>query len=211
MEDIIQFCHEYEFLSNFYPSEFTWENNQWPTVEHAFQAAKTLDPQAQKEIREVVMPGDAKRLGRTVKLRDDWEEIKISIMTELVLEKFDQNPLLMDKLLDTQNAKLIEGNCWHDNIWGDCFCNKCSRRIGQNWLGTILMEVRNITREQNLREAVRVYIEAKVKLTLCMQEHFRQVCHPCREYARCLVYAGYVETWMNLQKAYKIEDVVEKE
>ena len=207
MKIIHQFQNEYKFLSNFYSSEFTWRGIKWMTVEHAFQAAKTLDPQAQKEIRKTPHPGTAKRLGRTVKLRDDWEQTKLLVMAELVWEKFDQNPLLMNKLLATGMDKLIEGNHWHDNFWGDCLCNSCSQRKGKNWLGIILMEVRksSATKKQKLKEVVRLYIEAKIKLTLCMQKHFKQVCHSCKEYARCSVYSNYVEAWMNLQKAYKKE------
>ena len=66
-----------------------------------------------------------------------------------------------------------------------------------------------MTKEQKLREAVFLYIEAMKRLTNCRQEHFRQVCHTCKKYAGCLVYSGYVEAWMNLQKSYYPEKTVE--
>jgi ribA/ribD-fused uncharacterized protein len=209
MEVISKFKNEYDFLSNYYflPMLIKWEGMLWATVEHAYQAAKTLDPIARKEIKNAETPNIAKRLGNTVKLRDDWDKIRISIMTELVWLKFESNPYLQDKLLDTGNAYIVEGNYWHDNFWGECYCDKCAHIAGTNYLGQILMNIRKeianpMTKEQKLREAVFLYIEAKKRLTLCMQDHFRQVCHPCKEYSKCLVYDGYVSAWMNLQKSY---------
>ena len=79
MEPITQFTGKYDFLSNFYPLPIMieWDGVFWSTVEHAFQAEKCLDFQARKEIRTAETPGEAKRLGKTVKLRDDWEQIKV--------------------------------------------------------------------------------------------------------------------------------------
>lgn len=144
MNPITQFTNEYDYLSNFYPLpiRIKWNGVLWDTVEHVFQAEKCLDSQAQKEIRASKTPGDAKRLGRTVKLRDDWEQIKISVMTEFVWLKFEENPLLTNKLVDTGNAYIVEGNRWHDNFWGECYCDQCAHIPGTNYLGQILMEVR---------------------------------------------------------------------
>lgn len=220
MKLIPQFKDEFEFLSNFYSSSFVQGTMFWPTVEHAYQAAKTVVPYYQNKIRSAKTPAQAKRFGKQVQLREDWEQVKVSIMTELVWEKFDQNPELRDMLLDTGSAELIEGNWWHDNFWGDCFCQKCTNIKGKNMLGFILMEVRksldvfnpslhSMTKEQKLREAVFLYIKAKKRLTTCMGEHFRQVCHNCKEYAKCLVYSGHVQAWMNLQDSYYVEKEID--
>lgn len=148
MKSIIQFKNEYEFLSNFYPSPFDWDGLNWLTVEHAYQAAKCIYPDQRNMINAAEYPGVAKKLGRKVQLIPNWEQVKVSIMTELVWLKFKQNHKLQDRLLNTGSAELVEGNYWHDNFWGDCFCKKCSNQKGKNMLGFILMEVREMIRKE---------------------------------------------------------------
>jgi ribA/ribD-fused uncharacterized protein len=144
MNKIDRFVDEYRFLSNFFPSTIDYNGKRWKTVEHAYQAAKTLDESEKKAIHAAPTPGQAKKLGRIVKIREDWEQIKFSIMQELVEEKF-KNPILRQLLLDTQDAELIEGNNWNDVTWG------VYKGIGQNWLGKILMSIRaKIKNEQNV-------------------------------------------------------------
>ncbi len=140
---INKFENEYAFLSNFYPSLIApfGDNITYPTVEHAFQACKTLNLKERESIANQPTPGKAKYLGRHVKLRSDWNEIKYTIMFQCVKEKF-KIPELRQKLLATKDEKLIEGNQWHDNTWGDCQCPKCKSIPGKNYLGKILMEVR---------------------------------------------------------------------
>ena len=143
---INSFDKEYEFLSNFYPSLIAIheENGSlmlYKTVEHAFQAGKTTDMALKRKIGSQSTPGKAKKLGRIIALRSDWEEIKIERMKKCVHDKF-QIPYLQEKLLTTGEEELIEGNFWHDNFWGNCQCDKCQRIIGQNYLGKILMAER---------------------------------------------------------------------
>ena len=137
MKIINSFKNEHRFLSNFIGE-----------VEHEYQASKTLDKNEQEMIRLASTPGKAKRLGNKITLRSDWEIIKFDIMFKCVNLKFKRNKDLKQKLLDTKDALLIEGNYWHDNIWGDCFCSKCKNIKGQNWLGRILMRVRNNLRKE---------------------------------------------------------------
>jgi N-glycosidase YbiA len=127
---------EFGFLSNFYPSKVKLGDIIFPTIEHAFQAAKTLDIEERLTIKEASTPGVAKIMGRGVKLRPDWEEIKISVMEDLVRQKFTNDPILKQKLLDTRHQILVEGNHWHDTFWGVC------NNVGQNNLGKILMKIR---------------------------------------------------------------------
>lgn len=140
-EKITSFDGEYDFLSNFYAAEVLWKTILYPTNEHAFQAAKSNLIQERLEIAELATPGQAKRAGRKVQLRKGWEEIKYTIMKEIVTAKFSQYPELLEKLLATGDAELIEGNNWHDRCWGVCMCSKCGG-VGDNYLGRILMEVR---------------------------------------------------------------------
>jgi ribA/ribD-fused uncharacterized protein len=115
----------------------------YPTVEHYFQAMKTLDIEKRKEIAAAPTPGKAKRMGRQVQLRADWENIRYNVMTYAIRRKFEDS-ILREKLLATGNAELIEGTTWHDNLWGRCSCDKCSRTMSLNWLGHILMKEREI-------------------------------------------------------------------
>jgi hypothetical protein len=141
-DPITQFDRAYRFLSNFHPSPIMVDGQLWPTVEHLFQAEKTTDELEREEIRCAATPTKAKHLGRKVSLRADWERIKGQAMEDFVRLKFTQHPHLAALLRNTGDAELIEGNAWHDNEWGSCFCPRCSDRPGHNRLGQILMKVR---------------------------------------------------------------------
>ena len=133
---ISEFQGEYRFLSNFYPSSIVYGGAVWPTVEHAYQAYKTLNLTKRDEIRNASTPGKAKRLGRTVKLRPDWEQKKTALMLVLLHEKFKYDTLLGKRLAATGERLLIEGNNWNDTFWGVCGGR------GMNVLGSLLMLVR---------------------------------------------------------------------
>ncbi len=119
---INSFRGQYSFLSNFWPVRVHYNGHYWPTAEHAFQASKTLDKIAHIKIRDAESPGVAKYLGRRVKLRPDWEEIKLDVMLQVLQAKFNRayHPLLVQQLLATRPVTLIEGNHWHDTYWGVC-------------------------------------------------------------------------------------------
>ena len=135
-KSIESFSGEYSFLSNFHPCEVEYEDVIYPTVEHAYQAAKTLNLKDRRRIARALRPGIAKRIGRSVVLRDDWEEIKLDVMYELVFAKFAESAGLQAKLFDTADVELIERNYWNDTFWGIC------GGVGENHLGKILMRVR---------------------------------------------------------------------
>ena len=139
---IAMFEGKYAFLSNFDHSPFTVDGVTFPTVEHWFQAFKTLDPIEFREVAAADTPGRAKRMGRHVELRPDWEEIKTDVMMTGLRHKF-AIPELRAKLLATGDEELMEGNTWHDNTWGHCVCQKCQNTPGRNMLGMLLMELRN--------------------------------------------------------------------
>lgn len=115
---ITSFSGEYEFLSNFYKEPVEWEGVVYPTIEHAFQAAKSFDPKYRERVLKASSPGAAKKLGRAVDLRKDWEDIKLDVMTILVTRKFTSDSKLAMKLLKTGSHELIEGNNHGDVIWG---------------------------------------------------------------------------------------------
>jgi len=137
--EITHFHGDYFFLSNFYPSTVEWEGEWYPTVEHAFQAAKTFDLDERRAVQYATTAAGAKQIGRQVNLREDWEQVKLDVMRDLVRKKFRDRELRA-KLVATGDAELIEGNTWNDKTWG-CVMFR-GEWIGKNWLGKVLMEVR---------------------------------------------------------------------
>lgn len=133
---IKSFRGEYAFLSNFYPCFVTYEGIRYPSVEHAFQAAKTLDENERKRFAVMQTAADAKYFGRRVKLREDWEQVKEDVMLECLRSKFS-NKELKEKLLATQSKMLVEGNMHGDRYWGKV------QGVGKNRLGELLMKVRS--------------------------------------------------------------------
>lgn len=139
---ITEFDGKYAFLSNFYHAPFTYDGIEYPTNEHFFQAMKTLDQEERKKIAAAATPGKAKRMGRQVQLREDWEEVKEDMMRLGVTFKFQAHPDLAIKLIETSDSYLIEGNTWCDQTWGSCNCLRHKNIPGRNLLGQILMEER---------------------------------------------------------------------
>ena len=143
MHCIDRFAGEYAFLSNFYACAVTYDGMDFKSVEHGYQAAKTLDRMARANIAACETPGQAKRRGRSVQLRPDWTEAdRLAVMAELLGEKFGRHPELAAKLLATGDAALVEGNTWNDQFWGVC------QGKGANYLGRLLMAIRAILKER---------------------------------------------------------------
>jgi ribA/ribD-fused uncharacterized protein len=141
MKDINSFRDDFFFLSNFYLCDIIFNGLKFGSSEAAFQAQKCIDPKDQLPFT-TMTPGQAKKYGRKVELRKDWEEVKVGIMRDIVKAKFDQDPILKEKLIDTGDVQLIEGNKWHDYFWGVC------NGKGKNTLGIILMDLRKAYKEE---------------------------------------------------------------
>lgn len=137
-EKIDRFMNEFDFLSNFYEANVDYEGLTWRTSEHAYQAMKTTNQEQRLNLQEIYMPGDAKQYGRSVKMRTDWDDVKLGIMEDIVRCKFQQNPQLEERLLLTEDIPIEEGNTWKDTYWGIC----AFTGVGQNHLGKILMKIR---------------------------------------------------------------------
>lgn len=134
-KNIKGFFGEYRFLSNYEKCLVEYEGIIYTSSEAAFQAAKTLDPMERLRISKME-PSESKKAGRQVQLRKDWESVKLQIMETILTDKFTRNPEFRQKLLDTENKYLEETNWWKDQYWGVC------DYVGQNWLGQILMKIR---------------------------------------------------------------------
>ena len=148
---------DHGFLSNLARADVTFEGEEYPSLEHAFQAAKTLDPALRAKIRAIRRPSGAREAGNTkwVRLatRPDWEDVKQGIMLQLVRQKFAQ-PKFRKRLLATGDRVLVESSNRDDLYWG------VDRATGEgdNRLGKILMQVRGELRaaEAERRERLRL-------------------------------------------------------
>lgn len=134
---IDSFFGKYRFLSNFEPCTVVYDGLTYTCSEAAYQAAKNKSNDVSLHIAFTTMNGSqAKYAGQKLKLRPDWNEVKVDVMYAIVKDKFTRNPELREKLLNTGNLELIEGNYWGDTFWGVC------NGKGENHLGKILMRVR---------------------------------------------------------------------
>lgn len=131
---IDSFSGKYSFLSNFAPVPVELDGVTYPSVEAAYQAAKTIDDYERMPFT-LMGPSAAKRAGRKVTMRADWPDIKLGVMRSLCRQKFNQEPY-RSQLLATGNQDLVEGNYWGDTYWGVC------RGLGTNHLGRILVGIR---------------------------------------------------------------------
>jgi ribA/ribD-fused uncharacterized protein len=138
MNQIYGFSGSNRFLSNF------WVESDGYTNEHRFQAEKAASIEEKAWVLSASTPGEAKRRGRQITLRSDWDEVRIDVMYDLLLWKFSA-PELLEKLLDTGDAELVEANTWNDTFWG--VDQETSE--GENWLGITLMRVRDKLRAEN--------------------------------------------------------------
>lgn len=152
MSYINRFEGRWNSLSNFYPCVIEYQGIKYPSVEHFYVGQKCKNDQmingiyyTPADFKEMIArtpsPSHVKKIGQKMKVRSDWDEKKLDFMNWGVREKF-KNENLSELLLSTDNLLLIEGNYWHDNFYGSCYCDKCGNR-GKNHLGKILMKVRD--------------------------------------------------------------------
>lgn len=129
---IDKFRGKYHFLSNFCACDI----QGYPSAEHAFVAAKTLDKKVREYIKTIPTPAEAKKFGRSVVIRPFWKEVRKHYMYKILKVKFNQEPF-RTKLIETGDEELVEGNWWGDIYWGVC------NGIGENNLGKLLMKIRD--------------------------------------------------------------------
>jgi ribA/ribD-fused uncharacterized protein len=113
--------------------------------EHLYNALKSVQLTDRRWVLDAGSPAQAKKRGRLVHLQEDWDSgFKNTAMHLTLVLKFSANFGILARLVSTNNEQLVEGNFWHDNYWGDCFCPKCQNIPGQNNLGILLMQVRTL-------------------------------------------------------------------
>lgn len=139
IKHISSFTGEYRFLSNFWLCPVKLDEIVYPSVEHAYQAAKTLSSEEREPFHRQpsITSAESKKLGKKLTIRFDWEDIKLQVMEDLLVQKFAY-PDLKEKLLQTKDFLLVECNWWGDQFWG-----VDSRKGGLNHLGKLLMKIRD--------------------------------------------------------------------
>ena len=148
MKTIDSFRGEYNFLSNYCSCSFEYKGLVYPNSEAAFQAQKCATEEAKIKYTTTKNPVVIKSMGKKEpNLPENWDEIAYGIMYDVLKAKFSV-PEMREKLLSTGDAELVEGNHWHDNRWGRCTCEKCKNKEAKNWLGKILMEIRDEIKEE---------------------------------------------------------------
>lgn len=133
------FKDEYRWLSNFWPCKINYEGITYPSVEHAYVAAKTNDLNSRLKLL-TLTAGQAKKIGRTFELRKDWNEVRLDIMRNFINQKFAEGTELSLKLDSTGDCYIEETNDWGDVFFGVC------NGVGSNHLGTLIMEARDSLR-----------------------------------------------------------------
>lgn len=139
---ISNFKGKYRFLSNFWMAEVEFEGLTYPSTEHAYQAAKTQEPEIREAIINLDTPAKTKKAAKLLTLPENWHTYKLGVMETLLREKFSRHSDLKQKLLATCDEDLVEGNTWHDTSWGVCSCKVCGNQ-GDNHLGKLLMQIRS--------------------------------------------------------------------
>lgn len=135
------FSGEYRFLSNFWPEPA----RNGLTNEHFFQAEKSFDPEERAFVMRARSAGQAKKRGKMITLRPDWNAVRDSVMLSGLRNKFYLDKDLRDRLLATGDEHLMEVNTWGDTYWGVEVAkhpNVGDFFIGRNMLGILLMQVR---------------------------------------------------------------------
>lgn len=152
---VLEFRNEYYFLSNMYECEVVYKGIKFRSSESLFQACKACNNE--DFMKFINLNGyEAKKLGRSIKLRKDWNDIRINVMYEILKLKFN-NKELRNKLLETGNEELIEGNYWNDKFWGISLKDY----KGDNNLGKLLMRIRKEIREEEALKELNFTLDVK--------------------------------------------------
>lgn len=147
---IKEFKRNNGFLSNFHECLIKFEGMFYSSAEAAYQASKTLDFDIRDDFTYMTSK-EAKEKAKNLRVRNDWDDVKVDNMRKILMDKFTRHKNLRNELVKTKDQILIEGNNWHDNFWGDCFCKKCKDIKGKNMLGKLLMEVREEVKDKRIK------------------------------------------------------------
>ena len=124
-------------LSNFAPLDVSYDGEIWPTVEHAFQAAKCVRADDRRKVADAASPAIARRIGKRVELRSGWDDMRRELMVALCRDKLARHAELRERIVATGDEDLVHEAPW-DSFWGSGRTGK-----GRNELGKVYMELRS--------------------------------------------------------------------
>ncbi len=141
MDEVIGFYpREFYPFDNFSSFKVEWNGYLFSSVEESYQAASFMgsDEELVEKIKKSHSADEAQRIAyaNRDKRREDWDDVKISIMEELLRLKIKQNPYVKKKLLQTEDYMIVEDSP-KDDFWG-----WGPNRNGQNNLGKLWMKLR---------------------------------------------------------------------
>lgn len=139
----MRYREKYWFLSNFYPCTIKYNGLTFKCLEAAFQSCKCKNPEDKEKFCN--LDGKtAKAKGKRVDIIDNWRDVRLAYMYELLLIKF-QDLKLKEMLLNTGDEFLCEDNTWGDSYWG-----RTVNGVGTNHLGNLQMIIRNKIRNKEV-------------------------------------------------------------
>ena len=142
-------AEEYGWMGNMAPYPIKFNGEVWLTSEALFQGMRYDDGDIQEIIRLEKSPMGAKMKAK--KYKDKMVVVPMSLqdvenMKKCVRMKFDQNPQIKSKLMNTKDAFIFEDignrNGERHKFWGAKKINE-SEGDGHNMMGRILMELRD--------------------------------------------------------------------
>ena len=161
MDEVIGFYpREFYPLDNFSSFKVEWNGYLYSSLEEAYQAASfmTSDEDLVEKIKNSHSADEAQRIAyaNRNKQRKDWNEVKVSIMEELLRLKIEQNPYVLKKLLQTKDYLIVEDSP-KDSFWGWGL-----NRDGENNLGKLWMKLREEYKiKENNNEKEKLLIKTK--------------------------------------------------
>lgn len=141
---IYKFREKYGWLSNMATCRVVVYGKTFESVENAYMYLKKPDDKEWGEFCMKNPPNKVKTASKDIEIRNDWEDVKLKVMYNLLIQKYTTEPF-KTKLLETGNENIVEGNYWNDKFWGVDL--KETPNIGENWLGRLIMDIRNKIRK----------------------------------------------------------------
>ena len=130
---------EQDIYSNLALIPVTIDSFTWHSAEQFYQASKFTDEVIITRIKGCSNPFQCAAIGQTreFKIKDDWEEIKVSVMERAIQARFDQHPDLAEIL--KRSKGILYDHSAVDSFWGIGYGDGQSRNI----TGKILMKIRD--------------------------------------------------------------------
>ena len=106
-EPILGFNGYFAFLRTDHTSQVYYEGEFYPSVAHAFEAAKSSDATERRRIRKAPTHKEMLQLAKLIRQPTGWLTRKLPVMEQLLRDKYRREPELRERLAQTGNRSLI--------------------------------------------------------------------------------------------------------